>query len=61
MSIFKPKKPFHRRDLIEDALKDLDPGVREQAREILESLSEDILKDKSKIKEILKKRGLLNQ
>ncbi|OYT40379.1 MAG: hypothetical protein B6U89_02405, partial [Desulfurococcales archaeon ex4484_58] len=59
--IFKPKKPFHRRDLIEDALKDLDPGVREQAREILESLSEDILKDKSKIKEILKKRGLLNQ
>lgn len=59
--MFKPAKKPSRKDLVENALKDLDPSVRERAREILESLDDESLRDRGKIKELFRKRGLLNQ
>ncbi len=59
LSIFKPVKKPTRKELIENALKDLDPSVREKAREILETLDENSLKNMDKVKELLRKRGLL--
>lgn len=61
MSIFKPDKRISKKELIENALKDLDPSIREQARIILEKLDTDTLSNRDKIKNILKKRGLINQ
>lgn len=61
MSVFKPVKKPPKKDLIENALKDLDPSVRERAREILQNLDEESLKDIGKVRELLKKRGLFNQ
>lgn len=60
MSVFKPTKKPARRELIENALRDLDPSVREKAREVLESLDDNSLKNKDKIRELLRRRGLLH-
>ncbi|MEM0380799.1 MAG: hypothetical protein QXX35_02440 [Desulfurococcaceae archaeon] len=61
MSVFKPRKYIDRKELIENALKDLDPSIREKARKILEQLDESVLTDRDRIKSILKKHGLINQ
>ncbi|MET1160285.1 MAG: hypothetical protein ABWW65_04935 [Thermoprotei archaeon] len=59
MSIFKPTRFPRKRDLIEEALKDLDPAIREKARELLELLDENTLKNRDKVREFLRKRGLI--
>lgn len=59
MSIFKPRREVARRELIENALKDLDPSIREQARRILETLDDKTLSDRNKVREILKKHKLI--
>jgi len=61
VSVFKPTKRFDKKELIEQALKDLNPALREQARAFLEELNELSLADKKKVQEYLRKRGLLNQ
>ncbi len=58
MSIFKPSKRFRKKELIEQALKDLDPALREQARIILEELDETTLANKDKVRDILRKKGI---
>ena len=59
MSIFKPSKHFKsKREILEDVLKDLAPGIREEARRII--LEENLLdKDIDYIRRKLKERGLL--
>lgn len=59
MCIFKPRKTVDRKELIENALKDLDPSIREQARRILEELDDKTLASRERIRDILKKRGLI--
>ncbi len=59
VSIFKPSKHFRKKELIEEALKDLDPSIREQARRILEELDESTLQDKKRIKEYLKRYRII--
>ncbi len=59
MSIFKPSKHFKsKREILEDVLKDLAPGIREEARRII--LEENLLdKDIDYIRRRLKEKGLL--
>ncbi len=59
MSIFKPKKHAKKKDLVEQALRDLDPSLREQARIFLEQLDEETLANRKKLKELLKRRKLI--
>ena len=61
MSIFKPSKSFRKKEMIEQALKDLDPSLREQARVLLEELDEKTLADKDRVREYLRRRGLLTR
>lgn len=61
MSIFKPHKKISRKELIENALRDLDPSIREQARLLLEQLDTNTLLSKDRVRDILKKHGLINQ
>jgi len=57
VSVFKPFKRFDKRELIEQALKDLDPSLREHARVFLEELDPETLADPDKVKDYLRKRG----
>jgi len=59
VSVFKPFKRFDKKELIEQALKDLDPSLREHARVFLEELDSETLADPDKVKDYLRKRGLL--
>lgn len=60
MSIFKPTKYPRKKDLIEQALKDLNPSLREQARSLLEELDENTLSNREKVRDFLRKKGLLS-
>lgn len=61
MSIFKPRKsPSSRKDVIEDVVKDLPPGLRDEARRILEE-NAWALESREKAMDCLRKRGLLKQ
>lgn len=59
MSIFKPAKKPYKKELIDSALNDLDPSVRDKAREILENLDEEYLLDRDRVRELLRKRGIV--
>lgn len=60
MSIIKPEDLYKRRkELINELTKDLSPGIRDSVRRVLEELPIDILSDRKKVFEILKKRGLI--
>ncbi len=59
MALFKPKKPFDRRGMIEDILRDLDPSLREEARRLLENLPQEQLLNKEYVRRFLRKKGLL--
>jgi len=56
MAIYRAGK--NRKRVIEEILKDLDPGLREAAREILENMSYDELTrlEKSELYSLVKKR-----
>jgi len=60
MSIYKPRKGFDKKNLIDEALKDLDPSLREEARRLLEELDENKLMDREYVKKMLR-RKLPNQ
>jgi len=55
MSVFKPKR-FTRRELIEEALKDLNPSTREYAKRILEGSDDKTSLEQGKTGEHLKKK-----
>lgn len=59
MSIFKPTRRNTKRDLIDQALRDIDPLVRDKAREILETLNEEELRDPDKVREILRRKKII--
>ncbi|ABN70546.1 hypothetical protein Smar_1456 [Staphylothermus marinus F1] len=59
MSLFKPGKTIDRRKIIEQILKDLDPGIRDEARRFLNTLRDEDLVDRVKVSSLLKKKGLL--
>ncbi|MCS7128340.1 MAG: hypothetical protein N3E36_04075 [Sulfolobales archaeon] len=59
MSLFKPRKsPSARKEVIEDVVKDLPPGLRDEAKRILEE-SMWALESREKAIDYLRKRGLL--
>lgn len=53
--VIKPEKATSRRKIIEDAIKDLDPALREVYRSVLSEISDDALEDDEYFKRILKK------
>jgi len=55
MSIFKPKR-FTRRELIEEALKDLNPSTREFARRVLEEIGDQTRLEQGRAEGCSKKR-----
>jgi len=56
----KPSDLMRRKkELIEQIIKDLSPGVRDTARRYLETLSIDDLRDMEKAKNFLRKKGLI--
>ncbi|ADI32099.1 hypothetical protein Shell_0993 [Staphylothermus hellenicus DSM 12710] len=59
MSLFKPGKNIDRRKIIEQILRDLDPGIRDEARRFLSTLRDEDLVDRVKVNSLLKKKGLL--
>ncbi len=60
MAIMKPSDLMRRKkELIEQIIKDLSPGVRDTARRYLETLSIDDLRDMEKAKNFLRKKGLI--
>lgn len=61
MSIIKPSDLMRRKkELIEQIIKDLSPGVRDTARRYLETLSIDDLRNKDKARSFLRKKGLIH-
>ncbi|RLG81453.1 MAG: hypothetical protein DRO13_01170 [Thermoprotei archaeon] len=59
MSVYRPSRYPKKRELIEEALKDLNPSIREQARRVLEELDESTLSNRDRVRDFLKKRGIL--
>ncbi len=59
MSLYKPNKHMDKRRIIENILKDLDPGIRDSARRFLEELDQNILTDKQRVLKLLKNKGLI--
>jgi len=59
MSVYRPSRYPKKRELIEEALKDLNPSIREQARRVLEELDESTLSNRDRVRDYLKKRGIL--
>ncbi len=60
MSVIKPEDLVRRRrEVLEALLRDLSPGLREEARRILEELPLDVLLDKRRALEELRRRGLV--
>ncbi|WP_245521820.1 hypothetical protein [Staphylothermus hellenicus] len=59
LSLFKPGKNIDRRKIIEQILRDLDPGIRDEARRFLSTLRDEDLVDRVKVNSLLKKKGLL--
>ena len=53
--VIKPEKATSRRKIIEDAIKDLDPALREVYRSVLSKISDDALEDDEYFKRILKR------
>ncbi|RLG72554.1 MAG: hypothetical protein DRO08_03110 [Thermoprotei archaeon] len=53
--VIKPEKATSRRKIIEDAIKDLDPALREVYRSVLSEISDDALEDDEYFKRILKR------
>lgn len=61
MAIIKPSDLMRRKkELIEQIIKDLSPGVRDIARRYLETLSIDDLRNKDKARSFLRKKGLIH-
>ena len=60
MSITRPGDFLGRkkREIIEEITRDLSPGVRDEARRILENLSMEELMDRRRVLEKLRKKGL---
>ncbi len=60
MSIIRPSDLMKRKkELIDQIIKDLSPGLRDQARRFLEKQGLEILSDRKKVLELLKKKGLI--
>lgn len=59
MGVSKPGKRLSKRELIESALRDLDPSIREQARRILEELDESSLSNRERVRDHLRKYKLI--
>jgi len=59
LSLYKPDKHLDKRRIIENILKDLDPGIRDSARRFLEELDHNVLKDKQRVLRLLKNKGLI--
>ncbi len=57
MSLYKPNKHLDKRKIIENILKDLDPGIRDSARRFLEELDQNVLRDKQRVLRLLKNKG----
>jgi len=53
--VIRPEKATSRRKIIEDAIKDLNPALREAYRNILSEISDKELEDNEYFKRILKK------
>ncbi|RLG74034.1 MAG: hypothetical protein DRO23_07725 [Thermoprotei archaeon] len=53
--VIRPEKATSRRKIIEDAIKDLNPALREMYRSILSEISDKELEDDEYFKRILKK------
>ncbi|MCD6488238.1 MAG: hypothetical protein J7K21_03330 [Desulfurococcales archaeon] len=59
MSVTRPSDFLKRkREVIEEITRDLSPGVRDEARRILENLSMEELMDRRRVLEKLRKKGL---
>ncbi len=60
MAVIKPDNLLRRKkELVEKILRDLSPGVRDEARRILLEQDMTVLMDKHKVLELLKRRGLI--
>jgi hypothetical protein len=59
LSVIRPRD-YRRRRLIEDALRDLSPDVRDEARRLLESLDYSVLSDREAVRRLLRRRGFLH-
>ncbi len=60
MAVIKPDDLLRRKkELVEKILRDLSPGVRDEARRILLEQDMTVLMDKHKVLELLKRRGLI--
>ncbi len=60
MAVIKPDDVLRRKkELVEKILRDLSPGVRDEARRILLEQDMSVLTDKRKVLELLKRRGLI--
>ncbi len=61
MSIIKPDDLYkkRRKELLDNILKDLSPGLRDQARRLLEELDIETLSKREKVLEYLRKKGII--
>lgn len=59
MSVVRGGRGLKKKELIEHVLRDLSPGLREEARRFLEEQDVSVLMDRVRLKKLLKERGLL--
>ena len=60
MSVIRPSDLMKRkREVIDELVRDLSPGVRDSARKYLETLPMEELRDKDRIKDLLRRKGFI--
>ncbi len=60
MSVIRPSDLMKRkREVIDELVRDLSPGVRDSARKYLETLPMEELRDRDRIKDLLRRKGFI--
>ncbi len=59
MSVIRGGRGLKKKELIERVLRDLSPGLREEARRLLEEQDLSVLMDRRRLKKLIEEHGLL--